>query len=390
MLPAPAMSQITRCPACATSFRVVVDQLRIAQGWVRCGKCGEVFEAPLHLVHGNFVLPTDSVSVPDKVEPAAQTALSQQAISAVTVAPAAPDVDHPTDPELDLPVSTPTPTPAHDALAGVSALSSGPASSVALLEHEEIFVDPPPLDSTASFSSFDSTVTQAVPEADQAPTELQAGTMPFSTLPAGDTLEAHATASQLAADPVAALATEPEAAPEVSFVRDARRKAFWATPLMRGVLVGLAALLLVVLAVQWLMQQKDNLAALHPRLTPALQAFCGKLGCQVRPLRRIESLVIDSSNLSKTAPDTYGLSFVLKNTDAVALEIPSLEVTLTNRQDQALVRRVLSPAQFGATQSTLAARSELPAAIVMNVSGEDAQSAAPLPVAGYRILAFYP
>ena len=389
------MSQITRCPACATSFRVVVDQLRIAQGWVRCGKCGEVFEAPLHLVHGNFVLPTDSVSVPDKAEPAAQTALSQEAASAATPAPAvptpaAPDVDHPTDPELYLPVSTPTPTPAHDALAGVSALSSGPASPVALLEHEEIFVDPPPLGSTASFSSFDSTVTQAVPEADQAPTELQAGTMPFSTLPAGDTLEAHATASQLAADPVAAPATEPDAAPEVSFVRDARRKAFWTTPLMRGVLVALAALLLVALAVQWLMQQKDNLAALHPQLTPALQAFCGKLGCQVRPLRRIESLVIDSSNLSKTAPDTYGLSFVLKNTDAVALEIPSLEVTLTNRQDQALVRRVLSPAQFGATQSALAARSELPAAIVMSVSGEDAQSAAPLPVAGYRILAFYP
>ena len=39
------MSQITRCPSCATSFKVVADQLRISQGWVRCGHCAEIFDA---------------------------------------------------------------------------------------------------------------------------------------------------------------------------------------------------------------------------------------------------------------------------------------------------------------------------------------------------------
>jgi predicted Zn finger-like uncharacterized protein len=38
------MSLITRCPACQTSFRVVPDQLRISEGWVRCGQCDEVFD----------------------------------------------------------------------------------------------------------------------------------------------------------------------------------------------------------------------------------------------------------------------------------------------------------------------------------------------------------
>ncbi len=38
------MSQITRCPACSTQFKVVADQLRISDGWVRCGHCAEVFE----------------------------------------------------------------------------------------------------------------------------------------------------------------------------------------------------------------------------------------------------------------------------------------------------------------------------------------------------------
>lgn len=40
----------TRCPACGTVFRVVPDQLRVSEGWVRCGRCAEVFNAPESLV----------------------------------------------------------------------------------------------------------------------------------------------------------------------------------------------------------------------------------------------------------------------------------------------------------------------------------------------------
>lgn len=43
------MRQITRCPACGTLFRVVPDQLRVSDGWVRCGQCQEVFDASLHM-----------------------------------------------------------------------------------------------------------------------------------------------------------------------------------------------------------------------------------------------------------------------------------------------------------------------------------------------------
>lgn len=40
----------TRCPACSTVFRVVADQLRVSEGWVRCGRCSEVFNAAQALV----------------------------------------------------------------------------------------------------------------------------------------------------------------------------------------------------------------------------------------------------------------------------------------------------------------------------------------------------
>lgn len=44
------MSLITRCPACTTMFKVVPDQLRVSDGWVRCGQCDEIFDASSHLV----------------------------------------------------------------------------------------------------------------------------------------------------------------------------------------------------------------------------------------------------------------------------------------------------------------------------------------------------
>jgi len=43
------MSLITSCPNCGTMFRVVPDQLKISEGWVRCGHCSEVFDATAHL-----------------------------------------------------------------------------------------------------------------------------------------------------------------------------------------------------------------------------------------------------------------------------------------------------------------------------------------------------
>jgi predicted Zn finger-like uncharacterized protein len=44
------MSLKTRCPACDTVFKIVPDQLKVSSGWVRCGRCAEVFDAASHAV----------------------------------------------------------------------------------------------------------------------------------------------------------------------------------------------------------------------------------------------------------------------------------------------------------------------------------------------------
>ncbi len=43
------MTLATRCAACGTAFRVVEDQLKVSDGWVRCGSCNGVFNASEHL-----------------------------------------------------------------------------------------------------------------------------------------------------------------------------------------------------------------------------------------------------------------------------------------------------------------------------------------------------
>ena len=213
--------------------------------------------------------------------------------------------------------------------------------------------------------------------------------------------EPQANASGFAADASPSAAQRPMtgASPgDVSFIRQARRRAVWRRPAVR-LGVGAACLLLAaMLLLQVLWHQRDGLVAAEPRLKPLLVSMCSILHCELGQLRRIESVVIDSSSFNKLEADVYRLGFALKNTGTLAVAMPSLEVTLTDTQDQAVLRRVLSPAQLGAADNPLQAGSDFTGAMVIQVAGADPQNSpgaggAALPalhVAGYRMLAFYP
>lgn len=47
---APGSALAARCTACGTVFRIVPDQLRVSGGWVRCGRCAQVFNASENLI----------------------------------------------------------------------------------------------------------------------------------------------------------------------------------------------------------------------------------------------------------------------------------------------------------------------------------------------------
>lgn len=149
--------------------------------------------------------------------------------------------------------------------------------------------------------------------------------------------------------------------------------------------VGLFALL-VLAAVQLAYIYRVELAVLSPELRPALVAGCEVAGCRVPWPRRSELVGIDSSDLEPAGGDRLLLTATLKNRAPFVQEYPHLELTLTDTQDDALLRKVLPPADWlPAGQSAaagFAARGEI--AVKLLIEAKD------VPAVGYRLYLFYP
>ncbi|MGY8903832.1 MAG: zinc-ribbon and DUF3426 domain-containing protein [Burkholderiales bacterium] len=169
---------------------------------------------------------------------------------------------------------------------------------------------------------------------------------------------------------------------EMGFVRQAQRQAVWRKPSVVALLLLSCLLLGGVLGLQVTVQERDRIAALDLRARPYLEKLCIPLGCRLAPLRQIESIVIDNSSFNKAPGDYYRFNLTIKNTSSLVLAMPSVELVLTDSQDQPQVRRVLMPAELGAPEQ-LAASSEWSATLPVALRGD-------VRVAGYRALVFYP
>ncbi len=92
------MTLAARCPSCRTAFRVVQDQLKVSNGWVRCGRCAAVFNATETLFELDAPTPPIPPAPPPPAAPTPVVVVPGTPITAAgglataTVAPA-PDVD---------------------------------------------------------------------------------------------------------------------------------------------------------------------------------------------------------------------------------------------------------------------------------------------------------
>lgn len=330
------MSMITSCPACGTMFRVVPDQLRISEGWVRCGHCAEVFDASANLSDESILFEpplAQQATRPMELPTRPQELSSQPA--PLPLRRAAPEPE-------------PEPEPPRARGRDESVSSSYFGDSQAL--------EPSPLDTPFVFRPSD-LVRQG--EASVQHSELE------SDLPDDDLHERHV--------------------PNVSFVRQARRRAFWRRPTVR-ILLAFASLLLAVLLVgQVAYHDRDRLAQAEPALRPWLAAMCDALGCTIGPPRQIDAVVIESSGFNRLQGDRYRLAFTLRNTAPIQVAAPSMELTITDGQDQAIARRVLSPGEIGAPGGVLPAGGDFSRTLGLAIEPPDNAR-----VAGYRLLAFYP
>jgi predicted Zn finger-like uncharacterized protein len=293
------MSLATRCTQCGTVFRVVQDQLKVSEGWVRCGRCNEVFNA----LEGLFDLEREAP--PDWTPPAQRTG----------VLPMTPPQDAP-----DL-------GPAHDP--GLVDRIDAEVFGRRLRERPS-----PPRE----------------PGERREPRGLVEDTEPPLAVPFDAPLAGPAADAAPAAGAPAVL-------PE--FVRSAEQQAQWERSPRRAALAGTVLVLALLLALQWAHHFRDLVAARWPATAPLLAAWCDSLGCKLAPPRRIDAIAVESTALARAgAPDVFRLSVTLRNRETIALALPAIELSLTDGSGQLVARRVLAPADFRVAAPVIAAGAE--------------------------------
>ena len=149
-----------------------------------------------------------------------------------------------------------------------------------------------------------------------------------------------------------------------------------------------AFLLLLTLLAQAAYHYRSAITLLFPDTKAYAVALCATLGCELPLPRRIEQMSIDASDLQAdtTNPGVMVLSATLKNRAIFNQQHPLLELTLTDAQDQPVVRRVLAPQDYLGkavnTQAGFAANTEI--AIKVFIEGSQVKAT------GYRLYLFYP
>lgn len=344
-------------------FKVVPDQLRISDGWVRCGQCDEVFDANSNL-HSEPL-----AGAPETTEPVVESPQAEPDWAA-SLRFASDEYHDPSPaPLADHSAPAPASTPAQEVAVPDLELPSGQFG-----EH---------VDTPQTLSDLDDFLAQSPKALAQSPGFDE-------HLPALDALENQSLGDLSGPAPrytqkVASI-TEDVEPKQPSFMRKQRGSSGWHTRGVRMVLVLLALALGLALAAQVALQERDRWAAYEPATVPALEALCDVMACTLRPLQNIDAVVIDSSSFTKVRSDVYRLNVALKNNGPVPLAPPALELTLTDMQDQALVRRVLSPQEMGFNATTFAPGAEFSAVLPIAVKAANPNER----ISGYRLLAFYP
>jgi predicted Zn finger-like uncharacterized protein len=350
------MSLITRCPACRTMFRVVPDQLKISEGWVRCGKCDEIFDARAHMQDGSA--------------PTAVPSTSNAASTVVETPRRRADAKRTSTPPVE---------------AQTTRESMGSSAEVVTAPREPEW--------TANLPVSPPSKGRKEPVLDDEPTVIQADDFPVSELSEAEAwppttmwADGHEQATESVAAPEPAPVAKAAPLQELSFMRQARRKARWSGRGVRVVLGALSVALVLGLIVQLIVQERDRVVAREPGLRPLVEAVCGVFSCDVRPWRQIDALVIDSSAFSKVKGDLYRLSVTLKNNEAVDLAMPSVELALTDALDRPLIRRVIRPEELGVRDGVIRAAAEFETTVLLTVKTNGSSER----IAGYRLFTFYP
>jgi hypothetical protein len=250
---------------------------------------------------------------------------------------------------------------------------------------------PPPLDQNAS------PTVQRTSTGDSAP-QKQRQTSPDKSRKRKTT--SAALASEAEENPAPFVADEPfgndhQATPsaatsrrEPSFMRRAQSQARWRSKRMRAALAASGLMLSVILALQMLVHWRDAAASRWPYTQAWLTETCSLFSadpatCNIQAPKRIANVSVESSTLVQAdSPNTYQLSITLRNRSTEVVTLPSIELNITNANNQLIARRALSPNHFRAETENLPGSTEMVLSLFFKSEVQ--------PVSGYTVEAFYP
>jgi hypothetical protein len=153
----------------------------------------------------------------------------------------------------------------------------------------------------------------------------------------------------------------------------------------------LSGLLVLLLSIAVILQlayfQRNALALAWPDSKPYLQQACVMLKCTIELPKDASKLVIDDANLLEDSEyeGLLVLTSTLVNQAKQAQAYPRLELTLTDANDQPVLRRTFTPTEYLPTgivvENGIAAGKELPIKLLITA---DHQA-----VSGYRLFVNY-
>jgi predicted Zn finger-like uncharacterized protein len=324
---------ITRCPECATAFRISREQLEARAGRVRCGRCREVFDALSAL---ETLAPERAAETePDSAGPPGTDVRDELALQEVeAIAPA----------------------------------SSEQPADAAQTRREPVLADP----------AETATVANSAGALGAAPAETAMEASPADTLGAAPNWVQTPAVTGSAAGALDEPAFRRDHSYQFEFGKKRRSRraiAGWSVT---------ALVLVLALAAQALFHFRGSLA-LVPALKTHVYTICAGLGCEVPLPRRVDMVSIETYEVraEQSRPGVMLLSATLRNLAPFPQEYPALELTLTDERDQPLARRVLQAREYlGREPDEFAAASEQEVRLHFEV--------ATLKPSKYRLLLFYP
>lgn len=157
--------------------------------------------------------------------------------------------------------------------------------------------------------------------------------------------------------------------------------------ILRALTGPLIFLLAVACALQYAWWQREYIRVAWPPSEVGYQAFCRLTGCTISPAHDIDLLQISSMSLRQLDdPKHLALQVVLRNRSSIPQAYPSIELTLTDAQNKASIRKVIAPAQYlnADTSADSGIGSHAERTLQMHVD------TATIPANNYRVTIFYP